>query len=42
MFGSVPKTGLSSSLLPKVILRKMESEEALSQQTRARDGNPIG
>ncbi|XP_060858218.1 KRAB-A domain-containing protein 2-like isoform X1 [Metopolophium dirhodum] len=34
MFGSVPKTGLSSSLLPKVILRKMESEEeAVSQQT---------
>lgn len=34
MFGSVPKTGLSSSLLPKHILRKMESEEeAVSQQT---------
>jgi len=34
MFGSVPKTGLTSSLLPKIILRKMESEEeAVSQQT---------
>ncbi|XP_060859794.1 KRAB-A domain-containing protein 2-like [Metopolophium dirhodum] len=33
MFGSVPKTGLSSSLLPKVILRKMESEEEADDVT---------
>jgi len=33
MFGSAPKTGISSSLLPKIIVLKMESkEETVSQQ----------